>query len=459
MARPIGLMMIILGVIFLARAETVSLSGTVKKAGGTAGIPGVKISLAKYKDVSATTEASGAFTISTNTPVLFPFSGLTPSQFFIRGAALVFSPGFPRTAGCMEFFSSDGKMVASSTWRGGAEGEQKIAIPRVGGGILLVRVSSGTESFTKTLVRLGGKVFFKNELPSPAPHQKMSLAKQAAAKIVDTLIAAKDGYTTKKSPIDSYNKQNIAIALDTAGGNNNGQCTREALQAIVDEYIEAQKAGDPTKMPLASQATWEENFKAVTMDKSLCKTALKMDTTRVFCDVDSCCAFVEVISANNTPPYVFLTWLKVDNGQISKIRSMITTTGDWLFDAKKYLSYSKPQEWNILPESDRISRQQLINGANAYLDAFVPETKSDTIPWGIPCERIEGGTSTGSGPNSTCNVGVPSGVKITNRTYAVDLEKGVVDVFCKFGGSMPDSHMFRMIKGKYRYVHTLSVQN
>jgi hypothetical protein len=459
MARSITFMVIIVGVLCFAQAETVSLSGTVKKSGGTAGIAGVKVSLAKLKDISATTDASGAFTISAGTPVLSPFSQLTQSQVFLRGATLVFSPGFPHASGCVEFFSSDGKKINSIPLRRQADGKHEIAVPRIGSGITVVRLSLGAESFTHTLVRLGNELFLRSEAPSSASHATMGFSKQTTAKIIDTLVAAKDGYTTQKTPIETYTKQNIAITLDTAGGNSGGPCTRAALEAIAAKYIEAQKAGDPTKMPLASGATWEENFKTVTTDKSLCKTALKIDTTRVFCDVDSCIAFVEAISANNTPPYVFLSWLKVDNGQVAYVRTIFTTTGDWLFDAKKYLTYNKPQDWNILPEADRIPRQQLINGANAYLDAFVPETKSDTIPWGVPCERIEGGTSTGSGPNSTCNVGVPSGVKITARTYAVDVERGVVDCFCKFGGGMPDSHMFRMIKGKYRYVHTLSVQN
>jgi len=49
---------------------------------------------------------------------------------------------------------------------------------------------------------------------------------------------------------------------------------------------------------------------------------------------------------------------------------------------------------------------------------------------------------------------------IVNRDYVVDEEMGVVNVYCRFGSSstgMPDSHTFRLIEGKLRYVHTLSV--
>jgi hypothetical protein len=36
---------------------------------------------------------------------------------------------------------------------------------------------------------------------------------------------------------------------------------------------------------------------------------------------------------------------------------------------------------------------------------------------------------------------------------------GVVNVFCRFGNDsgMPDSHLFRLVNGRYRYIHTISV--
>ncbi len=49
---------------------------------------------------------------------------------------------------------------------------------------------------------------------------------------------------------------------------------------------------------------------------------------------------------------------------------------------------------------------------------------------------------------------------IVNRDYMVDPEHGVINIFCRFGDSksgMPDSHTFRVVDGKYRYIHTLSV--
>ncbi|KAM7213760.1 hypothetical protein V8F06_010894 [Rhypophila decipiens] len=57
----------------------------------------------------------------------------------------------------------------------------------------------------------------------------------------------------------------------------------------------------------------------------------------------------------------------------------------------------------------------------------------------------------------SCDVGVPSGVKNTNRRYVIDEVVGSCDVFFTFAGNLPDSHEFRLENGKLRYVHTMTV--
>jgi hypothetical protein len=100
---------------------------------------------------------------------------------------------------------------------------------------------------------------------------------------------------------------------------------------------------------------------------------------------------------------------------------------------------------------------------DAYLDAFL-EKRLDLVPWGTPCERLEGGMYIGKGsPHDSCTVGVPGGVDIVDRRYIVDPTMGTVQVFCRFGATGPgkpagpaDSHLFRLQNGKLRYVHTLT---
>jgi hypothetical protein len=111
----------------------------------------------------------------------------------------------------------------------------------------------------------------------------------------------------------------------------------------------------------------------------------------------------------------------------------------------------------VIPAGQRDKREALVAAANAYFDAFL-EQKLDLVPWGYPCNRTEGGIHTGKGvPEDGCQVGVPSGVNIVARRFIVDETIGAVVAFCTFGvGGLPDIHLFRVEKGKLRFVHTMT---
>jgi len=239
------------------------------------------------------------------------------------------------------------------------------------------------------------------------------------------------------------------------------ECTRPLLQAAVDSYLAAQKAGDRSKMSLTEKPRYLENMMEVAPDRGLWNTALPIAFSRSFLDVDRCKTFSEVIVTQGERQYVIGTRLTLDNGKIAAIDSLVTKKGDWLFNANNYLKFSSAEDWHPLSPAERSPKQSLINAGNSYLDEF--SDKLVEVPWGIPCARLEGGAYTNrkSDPNATCKVGIPPGVLyIVNRDYVVDEEMGVVNIFCRFGNSqsgMPDSHTFRLVNGKLRWVHTLSV--
>jgi hypothetical protein len=238
-------------------------------------------------------------------------------------------------------------------------------------------------------------------------------------------------------------------------------CTGNQLKAAADSYVAAQEAGDISKMALADAAKFFENMAEVGKGDGLWNTALPIAQSRSFLDTDRCKTFTEVIVTKGRHAYVLGTRLSVAGGEITEINGLVTDKGDWLFNANAYLKFSKAEHWGALSTNEQTDAQGLIDAANRYLDLFAD--KFIDAPWGIPCARLEGGayTDRNNDPHATCNVGVPDGVLyIVNRSYVVDKEKGVVNVYCRFGDSktgMPDSHTFRLVNGEYRYIHTLSV--
>jgi hypothetical protein len=235
-------------------------------------------------------------------------------------------------------------------------------------------------------------------------------------------------------------------------------CTRDALKAASDSLLAAQIAGDPSLLkPVSSSVAYTENQKTASLTGGILKTALKIDHNRTSIDTTQCATFTEIIAANNPKAYVIGTALHFtdDGSSITRVDTLTTSNGDWLFNATGTLYWASREEWATIPADKRDSRAVIQAAADAYCDIF--SNKSVKVPWGTPCARLEGGSYTGKGsPTDSCNVGIPSGVSLTNRKYIIDETVGEVDVMMSFAG-IPDSHEFRVENGKLRFVHTMTV--
>jgi hypothetical protein len=241
------------------------------------------------------------------------------------------------------------------------------------------------------------------------------------------------------------------------------RCTRTVLQAAVDSYLNAQKAGDLSKASLAAKVKYLENMEEIKKEQGLWNTPLPIAFHRSFLDVDSCRTFTEVIVNEGDKPVVLGARLKVEDGKITEINSLVTRKSDWLFNADDYLKYSKAEDWRVLKVNERVGREALIKAGNSYFDHFSDHDVK--VPFNTPCARLEGGmytTKEFNDPKATCDLGFPEGkdkLSIFKRDYVVDVEMGTVNIFCRFGNppGAPDSHTFRLVNGKIRYVHTLTL--
>lgn len=236
-----------------------------------------------------------------------------------------------------------------------------------------------------------------------------------------------------------------------------GPCDRAALQQIAEKYIQAQRDGKPSDLPFGNEwVDYKENNQVSTMySGGIIGKPQKIDWYRLILDPDQCKFMAEIIITDPAHPYVLATQASVSGGTaMGPFNTIVTDAGDWLFDANYTLKYAKSEDWSVIPEDKRNTRKELIAAADAYLDYFKDKTKQ--VPWGTPCERLEGSVYTGDGsPTDSCNVGVPDNVDLVNRQYVVDTTLGAVDVFMDFGkNKRADSHLFRIENGKIRYVHT-----
>jgi|WetSurMetagenome_2_1015567.scaffolds.fasta_scaffold12690_4 hypothetical protein len=214
MIRTSGMILTLLLSVNFLWAQAVSLSGTVTKTGGTAGIEGVTVALAKIPRLTATTNAQGAFTISGQVSMQWQTPQAARLHYFLAGNSLIISSLPFASTGRVELYSSDGRKIASTPFHGTPTGKLSVGLPEFGSGLTMLRIITPGETVTRTIVRLGDARYLKNA-GAGIGDGEFTLTKQAAAAMVDTLIATKTGYSTGKVAIDSYNKQNITIALDT----------------------------------------------------------------------------------------------------------------------------------------------------------------------------------------------------------------------------------------------------
>jgi hypothetical protein len=250
----------------------------------------------------------------------------------------------------------------------------------------------------------------------------------------------------------------LCVSLGAASGSDaQARCTRADLESAVNGYLTAQAKGSTSGLRLATPMKYIEQMQDTPLGKGIVNTALKVDFHRNLLDVEACETFTEVIVTDSAHPYVLGVRQKLSGGTIAELEAIVTDKDDWLFNADNYLKYSRSEDWSPILAAARDTRATLLAAANAYEDVFA-DIKV-VVPWGTPCNRLEGGIRTGKGtPEDSCNVGVPSGMNITKRRFVVDPEIGAVVALSRFSNNeLPDSHLFRVEKGKIRFVHSLTV--
>jgi hypothetical protein len=211
-------------------------------------------------------------------------------------------------------------------------------------------------------------------------------------------------------------------------------------------------------------ASYIESEKPVSIRTGVLSQPMKIDHNRSIHDTTNCATFAELIVANPAKPYVIGTRMLFTRNQITTIESIATHPGDWAFNATGYLYWDSLENWDPIPVAKQDTRAVIQAAGDAYFNRF--DNVNITVPWGTPCARLEGGAYTGANnlTGETCDLGLPSTTKVTNRRYIIDEVMRAVDIFLGFPGldrsqgdtPMPDSHLFRVEGGKIKYIHTVS---
>ncbi|HWJ68597.1 MAG TPA: hypothetical protein VNS79_00895 [Sphingobium sp.] len=221
-------------------------------------------------------------------------------------------------------------------------------------------------------------------------------------------------------------------------------------------------------LALAKGASYAENDQAMDIGKGVLAGPLTVDFTRSLHDTTQCATFTELVAATDPHPYVIHTRIEATgDGQVTKMESVVTDAGDWVFGATEHLAVTRQEAWDEIPSDKRDTRAVIQAAADAYLDNWGDPDLP--VPHGTPCARLEGHVHTGSKDpaGNTCDMGAfPEKLNVSQRRYVIDEAFGAVVIFHKFpwldaglpkDPGTPASQMFRVEGGKNRYIHEVTV--
>ena len=211
----------------------------------------------------------------------------------------------------------------------------------------------------------------------------------------------------------------MALSSPAAAQFGGGPCDRANLQMLADKYVQAQEEGLPLRIPMGNWVVYNENGALSTMSQGILSTPLKITWHRALLDEKQCKVYLEMIADQGDHPHVIAVQFNGFGGNGSNFNVIDTDKGDWLFDAAYTHKYAQIEDWSEIPPDKRETPDQLKAAADAYLDYF--KDKSVQVPWGTPCDRLEGSAYIGKGtPQDSCNVGVPNNIAMADRQYVID---------------------------------------
>jgi hypothetical protein len=247
------------------------------------------------------------------------------------------------------------------------------------------------------------------------------------------------------------------------------QCDRACLEGLVDRYLDAVAAHDPSKAPIVKNAKFTENGQKLDLGDGLWNTMSGKGTYRLFVTDPPAgeVAFLGSIREDNTPAMLALR-LKVRNRQISEIETFIQRSDRSALGFEK-IGYA----WtDVIPPAERMTREELLKTANMYFSGMQKNDGKGDYPFADDCNRIENGsnsTNTPTPPGQTrpdpktatnysgqwsCMEQFKSGLlhfvtRIRDRRYvAVDPERGLVFSFIFFDHSGGDTRTFQTPDGR-----------
>lgn len=179
-------------------------------------------------------------------------------------------------------------------------------------------------------------------------------------------------------------------------------CDRTCLYGVLDQYLAALKARDPSKVRWAVDVRHTENNVDLRVGDGLWGTITALDAYEMrFADplTSSVAIFGVVEETTERSPYA--TRLKVENGAISEVETLVVRPSDAGIPFVTADLKPLPVWSEILPPALRSPRQKMIDVANGYFETLQLNDGTLRTEFTEDCNRREDGLQSTNNPAAT----------------------------------------------------------
>ena len=234
-------------------------------------------------------------------------------------------------------------------------------------------------------------------------------------------------------------------------------CTRDGLKAVIASYFKAVETHQMSALATAPTLRVTQNGLVTQAGEGFFKTGGKVQFQRHLIDTERCGTLTQAVIEETvdgaTGPVILAVRLKVVDGRVSEIETIVNRKNEMFFSPQGVLD-TRNQDWeSILPPAERSTRAYMNDAANKYFDGFAADPKAEA-PFATPCHRWEGGVQT-TAKNANCS---PKGFVLTHthrRFPVTDLEAGITAGFINFNQALPDVHIFKIRNGKIELIQAV----
>ncbi|MEJ0036039.1 MAG: hypothetical protein WDO68_08140 [Gammaproteobacteria bacterium] len=173
-------------------------------------------------------------------------------------------------------------------------------------------------------------------------------------------------------------------------------CDRACLIGVVDTYLSAVGAHDPSKAPLAADVKFVENVKRMKPGEGLWKSATTLPTTFKIYVPDPASqqvGFIGVLRSDGKNVELGLR-LKLENGKITEAEHIVAEVRE---TSMPQLQKPRMQLLSPVPDDYRDAHGRLLHIAATYYDAL-DNNNGSLAPFADDCVRMENGMQTVRNP-------------------------------------------------------------